>query len=165
MLNESGESEDALCAESADRLEAYRGIIVEALGRQRLSTAEVARSLGVDRSYFGKLRRGERPLTERIKDELIDLLRLDRRRLALAIEVMDQPKLYFDPAFRNLCYYAHTMLTDTMALSSAGGDIDCGIIIAAMTRERCELLARHAVKQLADQFAAIQLFPRLGEAA
>lgn len=165
MSAESRDEENPPFGESADRLEAYRGVIVEALGRQRLSTAEVARSLRVDRSYFGKLRRGERPLTERIKGELIDLLRLDRRRLALAIEVMDQPALYFDPAFRNLCYYAHTMLTDTMALSSAGGDIDCGIIIAAMTRERCELLARHAVKQLADQFASINLFPRLNEAA
>lgn len=147
------------------RLEGCRLVVVETLRRQRLSDAEVARDLGIDRSYFGKVRRGERPLTDHTLDQLIELLRLDRRRLAMAVEIMERPELYFDPTFRNVCYYAQTMLADIVEMTATTGDLNCGVILAALTRERCETLAHHAVERLQAQFAGFDPFRSVGQAA
>ncbi len=148
-----------------DRLAGCRTVIAECMRRQRLSDAEVARALTLDRSYLGKVRRGERPMTDRTLDDLVDYLNIDRRRLAMAVDVMGAPELYFDPTFRNLCYYAQTVLADIVMMSRQSGDLNCGIILAALTRERCETLAHHAVARLADQFAAFDPFAQTGRAA
>lgn len=150
----AGGSTEHRCA----RLERCRLIIAEALRRHRLTDAEVARELGLDRSYLGKVRRGERPLSEATLDQLIDLLRLDRRRLAMAVDVMEEPELYWDATFRNICYYAETIVTDVIAMTRAGGEFDRGIVLAALPRERCEALARNSVARLAEQFAALDPF-------
>lgn len=147
------------------RLEGCRIVIAETLRRHRLSDAEVARSLGVDRSYFGKVRRGERALTDQTLEQLIEYLQLDRRRLAMAVEVMERPELYFDLTFRNVCYYAQTMLADIVQMATTTGDLNYGVILAALTRERCESLAHHAVERLAAQFASVDPFRSIGRAA
>lgn len=140
-------------------------MVAEVMRRQRLTDAEVARSLHLDRSYLGKVRRGERPMTEETLECLVEHLRIDRQRLAMAVDIMKQPELYFDLTFRNVCYYAQTMLADIVAMSRETGDINCGIILGALTRERCELLAHHAVERLATQFASFDPFTRMEKAA
>lgn len=147
------------------RQQGFRAVIAEVMRRQRLTDAEVARALGMDRSYVGKVRRGERPMADRTLDDLIEHLRIDRRRLAMAVDVMETPELYFDPTFRNLCYYAQTVLADIVSMSRESGDLNCGVILAALTRERCETLAHHAVARLAEQFAAFDPFKPLDRAA
>lgn len=146
------------------RLERCRIVLAEAMRRQRLTDAEVARALRLDRSYLGKVRRGERPLTEATLEQLIVYLRLDRRRLAMAVDVMEDPELYWDGTFRNICYYAQTMVGDIVTMSREEGEFNRGIILAALTRERCEALARVAVARLADQFAALDPLVAIGRA-
>ncbi len=129
-------------------LERYCAVAIMALDRQRLGNREVALALNVDRSHFGKIRRGERPMPPRMLSDLIELLQLDRIRLALAVEVMGSAELYFEPSFRNASYYAQGILADLLAIIEQPGTIDRKQMFAALTKERCDSLAKAANHQI-----------------
>ena len=149
-----------------DWLEPYRWVVAELMGRRGLGNTEVARSICVSRQYLGRIRAGERPVTQQILNDLILYLDIDRGRLALAVEVMGDARLYFDPTFRNACYAARTVLSDAMALAETpGASVNRAIVFAAFSRERCEDFAHRAMRQLSDQFAKIEVDGELSAAA
>ena len=139
-------------------LERYCAVAIAAMDRQRLSTSEVAAALGIDRSHLGKIRRNERPMPSRILDDLIAHLALDRVRLVLAVELMENADLYFDPMFRNVCYYVQGVLGNLVALMDQSGSIDRKLMFASLSRELCYNLARSANCAIGDQFEALERF-------
>ncbi len=74
--------------------------------------------------------------------------------MALAAVVMGSPALYFDPAFKNLSHYVQALLISALELSEAE-DRRHGMLLASLSRDRCEQLAQQAIAQLAEKFASV----------
>ena len=137
-----------------ERLEPFRYIIVEIMRRRRLSTADVARHIGCDRTYLSKVRSGARAINPQLLEKLILFLGADRSRMVLAAVVMGRPGLYFDPGFGSLSHYVQAFMSGWMKKSSEE-PINHGAALAGLPKERCELLAHQAVTKLADKFVAV----------
>ena len=147
-------------ATHADRLEKYREVINAVILRNPDHRDKVlADELGMDRSYFSKMRRGQRPIPQRTVEYLISRLNIDRVRVAIAVDMMDDPECYFDPALINLCTYIKVVISDTMRMARASGDARNEFHIGTLSKDRCEALAQEAVDQLREQFAALRAVP------
>jgi transcriptional regulator with XRE-family HTH domain len=137
-----------------DELEPFREIVVGVMNRQQRSTGELARAIGCERTYLSKVRSGARPLSPSALEKLVIELKVDRKRMALAAVVMGSPALYFDPAFKNLSHYVQALLISALELSEAE-DRRHGMLLASLSRDRCEQLAQQAIAQLAEKFASV----------
>lgn len=134
-------------------LEPFRYIVVEIMKRRRLSTADVARRIGCDRTYLSKVRSGTRTINPQLLEKLILFLGADRSRMTLAAVVMGRPDLYFDPGFGSLSHYVQAFMSGWLKKSSEG-PINHAAALASLPKERCELLAYQAVTKLTDKFVA-----------
>lgn len=137
----------------------YLHVIVREIRLQQLEDIKIAAALQVDRTHFGRVRRGKRPLLPALREQLIDYLKIDRTRLAFAVAVMNDPDCYFNLTFQKACFFVETMLVDTMRMIRETGGLDVGIIMASLPRDRCEALARTQVQILRDRFTALDPLP------
>ena len=144
----------------SDRLEKYRTLINTVIQRNPDHQDKVlADELQMDRSYFSKMRRGQRAIPPRIVEYLIDRLNIDRVRLGLAVDMMKDPDSYFDPALINICTYVQVVIWDTMNMAKASGDAKNEFHIGTLSKDRCEALAQEAVEQFREQFEALGAVP------
>ena len=143
--------------QTADALAQYGQLVIDLMSERRVSTAELSRSVGVDRSYLCKVRRGERPMTARLLDDLIAALDLDRQRMALAVGVLGRQELYKDPVFANVSAFADAMLSSLLDLLQRPGRLDRASIFAAMSSDSCGVLATQSIKHVQARFAKLEL--------
>lgn len=150
----------------SDHMGMFREVIVSEMHRKGHATADVARQIGIERSYLSKILHGTRPLNMAVLELLVDHLQLDKNRLALAVGVMSEPAFYHDRTFINLSYYTQTMLAAAMSLAEETGEsFSYGAIFGSLRRDRCEMLARTAIAELAKRFAELDPFALPGKQA
>lgn len=138
----------------AERLEAYRKVIVEAWHRKGLKNTEVSAYTGRGPSLISKIKNGRAPICSRISNQLIDLLELDRARLFLAIEVAGNGALYFDPAFKNACIASLCFFEHMMDRLHTEGECERRSVFAAFSKDTVERVAGQAGDDVAEQFSS-----------
>ena len=144
----------------AERLDQYRQVINTVITRNPDHQDKVlADELKMDRSYFSKMRRGQRAIPPRIVDYLINRLGIDRVRLGLAVDMMKDPQSYFDPALINLCTYVQVVIWDTMKMAKSGDASTNEFHIGTLSKDRVDALAQESCEQFRDQFAALGAVP------
>ena len=140
-----------------DAWENYARLVIDVMGQRRISMTELSHSVGVDRSHLGKVRRGERPMTPRLLDDLIATLELDRQRMALAVGVLRRRELYDDPSFKNVSAFAGAIITSLLDLLQTPGRMDRASVFAAMSTTSCEVLATQSLRHVQNQFQKLEL--------
>lgn len=148
--------EEVSTAAAQSALENYGSLVIEIMKQRRVCTTQLALRVGVDRSHLCKVRRGDRPITARLLDDLIRAMELDRARMALAVGVLGQRELYTDPAFGNVCTFAGAILHALLDLLQAPGRFDRSSVFAALSPKSCEVLAEHSIRHVLAQFAKLE---------
>lgn len=86
-------------AVSADRQRGFLTLFREEWRRRGLTNPEVANRLGRSLSLVVKIKAGRTPLTGHLIDQLAEILEIDVIRAFFAVDILNEPMIYFDPVF------------------------------------------------------------------
>lgn len=136
--------------EGSNTIEQYRAVVTRVMSERSENTSVLARKIKVDRSLLCRVRNGTRSITPQMVNSLIEELKLDRERLALAILVMGRPEYYFDPRFRNACYVIVKLLNAAM---DRPADESAAIALMNLSKQNCEMVATRAIEELIAKFS------------
>lgn len=144
----------------AARLEQYRIVIIEAWRRNGMTNKYVADCTRRGTSIISKVKNGRANISADLRHELIDLFELDRIRLFMAIEMVGNGMLYFDPTFRNVCHASMCFVREMLRVMDEDISPEQKAFFAAFPDTAIGALAGRAGLDVAKRFAAIM--PPLG---
>ena len=133
----------------------YVYIIKETMRRQGISGGQAANHCGCDRSLISKIMNGRSELTPNMNDKLMDLARIDRARACVAVEIMGDGSLYYDPAFKNVACAVTVFTEDLISSTRGSGPINYGALLAGLSRTCVGDIIRNMVRHLEGQFARV----------
>lgn len=121
-------------AVSTDRQRGFLILFKEEWKRRGLTNPEVANRLGRSLSLVVKIKAGRSPLTGHLIDQLAEILEIDVIAAYFAIDILNEPMIYFDPAFLSALNKTMSLYEDVLStyraqqerLHPAGGRVDYG---------------------------------------
>jgi transcriptional regulator with XRE-family HTH domain len=84
-------------AVSADRQRGFLTLFREEWRRRGLTNPQVAARLGRSLSLVVKIKAGRTPLTGHLIDQLVEILEIDVVRAFFAVDILNEPMIYFEP--------------------------------------------------------------------
>ena len=139
----------------AEKSAQYVYIIKETTRRKGISGGQAAYHCGCDRSLISKIYNGRSELTPSMNDKLMDLAGIDRTRACVAVEMMGDGTLYFDPAFQNVACAVSVFTQDLISSTRDTGPINYGALLAGLSRTCVGDITRKMVRHLEGQFARV----------
>lgn len=111
-------------AVTAERQQGFLTLFREEWRRKGLKNPEVATRLGRSLSLVVKLKSGRVNLTAQLIDQLAEILEIDVVGAFFAVDILNEPMIYFDPLFVQSLHRTMTlyegMLDEYRALQSSG---------------------------------------------
>lgn len=141
------------------RLEQYRFVLLEAWQRSGITNKTVAAYTGRGTSIISKVKNGRATISSHLHHQLIDLFELDRIRLFLAVEMMGEGMLYYDPMFRNVCHASTCFVRQLLSVLNDDSSREFREIFASFSETTITSVANQASFDVTERIFAV--FPKI----
>lgn len=137
------------------RFEQYRLVLEEAWRRNGMTNKQVAMATGRGPSLISKVKNGRANICADLRHQLIDLFEIDRVRLFMAIEMVGNGMLYFDPAFKHVCHASMCFVQELLTLIDEDINPEHKALFAAFSEQTISSVAGQAGCEVTSRITAI----------